>query len=99
MAIFRSEDMYFYKFTCFKDNAWKVMNELGKLDSFDFVDLNKNEQPFNLPYGNTLKRREESLRNLINIETECTNIGIDLKEPDSIEELNESIDLLQKNMK
>lgn len=56
MGIFRSEDMHFYTFTCFKDNAWRVLNELGKLSSCDFVDMNKGEQVFNLPYGHTLKR-------------------------------------------
>jgi hypothetical protein len=70
MGIFRSEDMFFYQFTCFKDNSWKVISELGKLDSLDFVDLNKGEQPFNLPYGHTLKRCEGALKNLLMLELE-----------------------------
>jgi hypothetical protein len=48
--------MYFYRFSCFKDNACKVISELGKLESLDFVNLNRGEQPFNLPYAHTIKR-------------------------------------------
>ena len=99
MGIFRSEDMYFYKFTCFKDNAWKVINELGKFDSLDFVDLNKEEQPFNLPYGHTLKRCEEVLRNLLILELECKNMGIKLKGPENVEDFYHVVSLLEKEMK
>jgi hypothetical protein len=35
-----------------KDDAWDVMNVLGELDVAHFINLNKSEQPFNLPYAN-----------------------------------------------
>lgn len=91
--------MYFYQFTCFKDNAWKVINELGKLKSLDFVDLNKGEQPFNLPYGHTLKRCEEVLRNLLTLELECKNLGITLKAPRSTKEFSDTVSTLEASMK
>lgn len=99
MGFFRSEDMYFYQFTCFKDNAWKVINELGKLKSLDFVDLNKGEQSFNLPYGHTLKRCEEVLRNLLILELECKNLEITLKGPKSTHEFNETVSALEASLK
>lgn len=35
-----------------KDDAWEVMNNLGLLNVAHFINLNKSEQPFNLPYVN-----------------------------------------------
>ena len=43
MGITRSEDMYLYKFVLSKDNAWTIVNYLGKIKSCHFIDMNKNE--------------------------------------------------------
>jgi V-type H+-transporting ATPase subunit a len=99
MGIFRSEDMYFYKFTCFKDNAWKVIRELGKLNSLDFIDLNRTDQAFNLPYGNTLKRCEEVLRNLIILQSECNKLNVTLTAPESIDDFDKVISVIEMEMK
>jgi hypothetical protein len=40
-----------YQVTMPKDDAWFIMNELGNLGSVHFVDLNKGEQSFGLPYS------------------------------------------------
>jgi hypothetical protein len=48
---YRSEDMDMYQITMAKDDAWFIMNELGGLGSVHFVDLNKGEQAFSLPYA------------------------------------------------
>ena len=47
-----------------KDDAWFIMNELGTLGAVHFVDLNKGEQTFSLPYANQIRRCDESLRRL-----------------------------------
>lgn len=49
-SIFRSEDMEMYQVTMPNDDAWYLMNEMGTLGSLHFMDLNKGEQPFHLPY-------------------------------------------------
>jgi V-type H+-transporting ATPase subunit a len=56
MGIFRSEDMSLYEITIPKDNAWEIMNELGNLNSLHFLDLNKEEQVFNLVYAASIRR-------------------------------------------
>lgn len=56
MGLFRSEDMSLYEISIPKDNAWEIMNALGKLDSLHFIDLNTKEQPFNLTFANWVKR-------------------------------------------
>ena len=65
MGLFRSEDMYLYKFLIFKDNAYQVIRNLGSLNCAHFLDMNKNEQAFKLPYTQIIKRCEESERRLM----------------------------------
>ena len=56
--------MTLYQIAIPKDDAWDVMNQLGNLNLAHFINLNKAEQPFNLPYSNQIKRCEETERRL-----------------------------------
>ena len=56
--------MELYQVTMPKDDAWFIMNELGGLGSVHFIDLNKEEQAFHLPYANQIKRCDEALRRI-----------------------------------
>jgi hypothetical protein len=47
-----------------KDEDWKVMNELGKLSQLHFIDLNRDVQPYQLPYTSDIKSLEEAERKL-----------------------------------
>jgi len=57
--------MALYQLTLAKDDAWDVMNTLGHLSAAHFINLNKAEQPFNLPYCNQIKRCEETEKRLL----------------------------------
>jgi hypothetical protein len=57
--------MTLYQLTVAKDDAWDVMNLLGRLQMAHFINLNKAEQPFNLPYCNQIRRCEETERRLL----------------------------------
>jgi hypothetical protein len=46
------------------DDAWYIMNQMGNMGSVHFIDLNKLEQPFHLPFANQIKRAEEALRRI-----------------------------------
>lgn len=70
MGIFRSEDMSLYEITIPKDNAWEIMNELGNLNSLHLMDLNKEEQVFNLMYAPSIRRCEEVEKKIDFIEQE-----------------------------
>ena len=48
--MYRSELMRLYQLTVPKDDAWNVMNEFGDHGLAMFIDLNKDESPYNLPY-------------------------------------------------
>lgn len=41
MGLLRSDNMHFYQFTCLKDDSSKVIEEMGEMESVEFVDLNK----------------------------------------------------------
>lgn len=43
--------MALYQVTMSKDDAWFVMNALGQNGDLHFIDLNKGEQTFHLPYN------------------------------------------------
>jgi V-type H+-transporting ATPase subunit a len=60
----RSEDIELYKLSIHKDHDWKIMNELGKLGQLHFIDLNKDQPPYALPYTQDIKRLEEAERKL-----------------------------------
>jgi len=53
--------MELYNIKMHKDDCWGVINELGKRKWMHFIDLNKNEQVFNLEYGGTIKRCQDIL--------------------------------------
>jgi hypothetical protein len=61
--------------------------------------LNSGEQTFNLPYGQTIKRCEEVLRNLTMLEDECGNWEIKLKAPKTTASMGEAIKILEQEMK
>jgi len=56
MGIFRSEDMDLYEITIPKDNAWEIMNKIGDIGIMHFINLNKDEQVFNLTFAPFIKR-------------------------------------------
>jgi vacuolar-type H+-ATPase subunit I/STV1 len=57
--------MQLYEITIPKDDAWEVMNALGKEEVVHFIDLNKGEQVFNLPYQAQISRCEETQRRIL----------------------------------
>ena len=60
----RSEDIDLFKLNIHKDSDWHIMNELGKIGSLHFIDLNKELQPYELKFTNNIKKTEEALRKI-----------------------------------
>ena len=65
MGILRSEDMFLYKFVLSKDNVWEIIHNMGKIESVHFIDMNRSESSFKLPYTDMIKRCEETERRLM----------------------------------
>ena len=47
--------MKLYQLTVPKDDAQSVMNEFGDIGFAQFIDLNQDESPYNLPYFKVIK--------------------------------------------
>ncbi|CDW87677.1 v-type atpase 116kda subunit family protein [Stylonychia lemnae] len=89
MGILRSEDMFLFKFVVQKDNVWEIINNLGRTKSVHFIDMNRNEQSFKLPYTDMIKRCEETERRLI--------YRVKLITPQTLQHLEQSIDSIGEN--
>lgn len=99
MGLFRSEDMSLYEISIPKDNAWDIMNTLGNLDALHFIDLNTQEQPFNLTFAGWVKRCDDALRKISLIKEECGRLNVDLKKPRDASSFLENIQAVYRNRK
>lgn len=99
MGLFRSEDMNLYEITIPKDNAWEIMNKLGDIGQMHFINLNKEEQVFNLTFAPFIKRCEETEKRISFIEQECKRHNVPMKKPKSVREFLNTINNMQGRMK
>lgn len=77
--------MRLYQLTVNKDNVWNVMNKFGDIGVAQFLDLNREESPFNLPYTNQVKACEESERKLDFVLNQCTKYYVKISQPENID--------------
>jgi hypothetical protein len=47
------------------DDAWDTLNELGKIDCIQFIDLNKEKLPHEMKYAKTIRNLEEIERRIL----------------------------------
>ena len=80
--------MELYRITIPKDDAWRVAELLGNKHVAHFVDLNKNEQLFNLPYAFRLKMCDETERRIQFLINKSKEMRITVTRPETIEEFN-----------
>ena len=89
--------MRLYELKVPKDNAWEIMNELGKLNSIHLLDLNKDEQVFNRTFANTIRRCDEAERRIKFIEKECETYGVNIRKPEKVEDFLDHLEDLLKS--
>ena len=62
----RSEDMHLYKLLVTKDAAYQAVRNFGKIAAgVHFLDMNRYEQSFKLPYTEMVKRCEEAEKSVM----------------------------------
>ena len=61
------------------------MEALGNTEAAHFIDLNKNEQPFNLPYAQRIKLCDETERKILYLISKCNEHRIRIYKPQSAE--------------
>ena len=81
--------MKLYQLTVPKDDAQSVMNEFGDIGFCQFIDLNTEESPYNLPYTPQLKQCEETERRLAYLLRECERHFVQVNPPESIDDFLE----------
>ena len=58
MGLYRSEKMKLYQLTVPKDDVHTAMNAIGDIGKMHFIDLNKDQSAFGLPYTTSIKKIE-----------------------------------------
>ena len=79
-----------------KDSAREIMSEFGFQRCLHFIDLNKDEQAFNLQYANDIKRREDIQRLLNVIQAQQEKYRVSNPQPESIEEFEDSLEIIAR---
>jgi len=79
MEFFRSQQMTYLAFTVLDEDAWRVFNEIGKLNAVEFVDLTPNEPVYSKLFTKWIKRAEDVERTLRFFETEMNRFEIPIK--------------------
>jgi len=95
MGFLRSEQMELYKVTIPKDDVWKVIDALGRLEKAHFVDLNKQEQPFALTYANRIKLCDNTERRIKFLIAKCKEYKIKVERPTSVEIFSRRIEQIE----
>lgn len=91
--------MELYRLIIPKDDAWRIVEALGNTDAVHFVDLNKNEQPFMLPYQQRIRICDETERKINYLISKCKEYRIQLFYPNSIEVFESRVADLSEEMR
>ena len=91
--------MQLYQLTSPKDDGWDLMNAFGSEGISHFIDLNKDEQPYNLPYTSQIKSCEDSERKLKFLLNQCEKYMIKTNPPADTESFLAQVDRLKDDKK
>ena len=99
VSLSRSEAMELYRLTIPKDDAWRVIESLGNLDLAHFIDLNRNENAFNLPYATRVKLCDETERRIQYLIQKCRDNRIKINKPQNVEAFTKNIATIEAEKK
>lgn len=77
--------MKLYQLTIPKDDHWNVMNQFGEIGYAQFLDVNRDEPPHNLPYTKQVKEIEDSERKLAFLLEQCKLHYVKVSPPENVE--------------
>lgn len=72
---------------------------MGKIDLAHFLDLNKGEQPFNLPYANQIRRCDETERRILFLINKCKENRIKINKPKNVDVFSRNIGAIESDKK
>jgi len=91
--------MELYRLTIPKDDAWRVIESLGNLDLAHFIDLNKNENAFSLPYATRVKLCDETERRIQFLIKKCKDNDIKINKPANVDVFARNIAAIEQEKK
>jgi len=68
--------MELYRVTIPKDDAWRVVETLGDMDAAHFINMNRDVQPQNLPYGSRISLCDHTERKLLFLLATCKEMRV-----------------------
>lgn len=89
--------MELYRVTIPKDDAWRVVETLGEMGMAHFINMNREEQLFNLPYAARISLCDETERRLLFLLSTCKEMKVPINKPESVEKFAEQVQSLGKD--
>lgn len=86
--------MELYRITIPKDDAYTVIEGMGNMAQCHFIDLNKAEQAFALPYSARIKAAEDCERRLTYLMNKCRESRIRVIQPKDIGDYKRRITII-----
>ncbi len=83
--------MELYRITIPKDDAWRVIEALGTKNFAHFIDLNKQERLFHLPYAFRIKMCDEAERRISYLIQKSKEMQVPVTRPKNIETFESTI--------
>lgn len=78
MSLLRSDTMGYFNIVIPRESAWEVLNELGNVESVEFLDQNSNESHLSRPFTPAIKRTEEVLNHIASIQADMMKYKKDI---------------------
>lgn len=76
-----------------------MIEQLGKINVVHFLDLNKTEQPFNLPYAPQIRRCDETERRILFLINKCKENFIKINKPQNVDIFQRNISTIESDKK
>ena len=89
--------MDLYRVTIPKDSDWQVLEMLGDMGLAHFINMNKDETPFNLPNSQRIAQCDETERKINYLLQECAAKGVKLTRPNDKLHFEEKTHQLKQN--
>ena len=83
--------MGLYTISIPKDDAWEILEAVGKIGSLQFIDLNENEHIFSRTFAPNIKRCDEAERIIKYLMGECERMKVRIPSPKSNLEVEETL--------
>lgn len=90
--------MVLYRLAIPRDDAWKVVETLGDMGLAHFINMNAQEQAYNLPYAPRVAVCEETDRRIDNLLNMCKTMKVPMVPPQSEQAFKDKVTEVEREM-